>query len=385
MLRNVFCALSILLPTGLLADWITLNDGSRIEGDIVLVTPENILIEVQSTPTILEQKSYSRSDIAKFRKSAQDDIAFAELEKIKIPLTADDAEPYQILLAKTVRPFMQNYGYSKHMPAARELAAKLEKDQTRLRQGEVKINGTWVSQSEFRADQPESGGRLQLAKMKDLSDRNPVKVMVAFEKLEKQSAATTSYPEGILLARQALGRMQTMINKMTSDIEIRQRNQVEGLKLASADRRLQMEQGIAREAAARDRRLAAAQRSGTKWIPLIADPKVLTEISQLAGTERARLDTIDVIAMQDGIKAAQDAQSALVSGQLQVAEVNLARANDLWVENPTLIMIDNLGSQLKAAQKIKEEEEKVQAEEDKKRRRAEQDAARRAAAKAQKN
>ena len=119
--------------------------------------------------------------------------------------------------------------------------------------------------------------------------------------------------------------------------------------------------------------------------PNEVDPKVLTEISQLAGTERARLDTIDVIAMQDGIKAAQDAQSALVSGQLQVAEVNLARANDLWVENPTLIMIDNLGSQLKAAQKIKEEEEKVQAEEDKKRRRAEQDAARRAAAKAQKN
>lgn len=321
-------------PAGLAGDWIELKSGERIEGDIVAVTPESILIEVQVTPSIRDRQTVSRADVAGFQKATQDDIAFADVKAIKVPVTADSPAPYDVLLEGTVRPFLENYAYSKHISEARKVAAELEAERDRLAAGEVKIDGKWVTPDEMAADPAGAGAALQLSKMKNAPD--PSTALAAFEVLEKQYSASPVYPEAVLAAREQVQKLRGDITRARNDLERRLREQAEGLELASIDRRMVMEEGIERERAAMQARVQQVKDAGSKWIPVLPDGKFLDELSKHADAEQARLSKIEVEAMASGVKAAREARKQIADGDLAAAKESLARAEKLWQRNAGL-------------------------------------------------
>ena len=137
--KLLFFSLLCLPLTLFSAECIELQDGTKIDGTILSVTTDAVLIEVQTSPTIREEKSYPRTEVVKIQRASQDDMAFAEIAEITVPATADSPEVYDALLEQKVRPFMQNYAYSKHMPEARKLSATLEAERARVAAGEVKV------------------------------------------------------------------------------------------------------------------------------------------------------------------------------------------------------------------------------------------------------
>ena len=224
------------------SEWIELKDGSKVEGKIISAGADTVTIEVETSPTIREEKSYPRAEVAKVQRATQDDVAFEGIAAISVPATADDPAVYDVPLER-VRSFMKSYAYSKHMPQARKLAASLESERTRVSAGEVKVDGQWISGAATGPDKSELGGRIQLSKMKFASD--PASVLMAFESLEKNHTTSSAYPEAVKMAREAIGKLRTDLLRVRSDSERRTREQKQGLQLASADRRLQMERGIA--------------------------------------------------------------------------------------------------------------------------------------------
>lgn len=345
--RLIVCLLLVLPLLSIRADWVATKDGKKTDGKILSVTDDSILMEVQVTPSIIDQKSFPRSEVSNFQRASQDDIAFAEVSGAGVPSTADSAADYDRVLDGLVRPFMKNYPYSKHMPDARKLTAQLEEERGRVLAGEVKIDGEWRKSASATGD-PETIGPLQLARMK--SAANASAALSCFEQLEKRAADSAAYPEAVKLAQTKIGDLRTGIAKARANLERQLREQAEGLRLASQDQRLLMQQAIDKERAAIAAQLAAAKQSGAKWIPILPDAGALDVLSKTADAETARLGKIDTGKLESAITLAKQAQANLDAGDTVAAKELLAQAGPLW---PTCTEIAAVREKVKAAETAK--------------------------------
>jgi hypothetical protein len=110
---------------------------------------------------------------------------------------------------------------------------------------------------------------------------------------------------------------------------------------------LLIEQGIAQEKAAIQAQVDRAKRSGSKWLPVLADAKVVDDLSKLVDSEETRLDKIDVETLVSGVAAAREAREQLDAGQLDAAKQSLERAEKLWSQH---VLLASLKESLKKAQ-----------------------------------
>lgn len=186
---------------------------------------------------------------------------------------------------------------------------------------------------------------MQLSKMKASAD--PLATMMAFEILEKGHNTSSAYPAAVTVARDTLQKLRGALARTRADLERRIREQEEGLPLASADRRLLIEQGIAQEKAAIQAQVDRAKQSGSKWLPVLTDAKVLDDLSKLVESEETRLEKIDVESLASGVAAAREAKEQLEAGQLDAAEQSLERAEKLWSQH---VLLASLKESLKKAQ-----------------------------------
>lgn len=327
----------LLFAATLRADWIELKDGTRIEGTIASVTASAIVIEVQSTPTIREEKSFPRADIAKFQRATQDDLAFAEVTATPPPATADNPAAYEEL-SKNVARFIANYPYSKHLAAARKLAADLEAEKARIAAGDVKIDGAWIAAGDWKTDTGEQAGRLQLSKMKQAAD--PAAALAVFEVIERSGNTTSAYPEAVRLAREQVAALKTRVTRMRTELARRRQQQTEGLALASEDRRIQLQAGIDQEKAANLAKIESARKSGSKWPPLVAEESLFDELDRLADSERTRLAAIDVETLETALAAAREARKRLDAGDVPGARESFDQAKRLWAQYTGLTALE---------------------------------------------
>ncbi len=334
VVRFLFSAILFIALSPVRADFIELKDGTRIEGTITSVGPDQIRMEVQTTPTIRDEKSYPRSEVVRYQQATMDDLAFAEIAEVQAPATAERVEVYDVLLQQKIQPFMKNYGYSKHMPAARKLAQQLEAERQRVAGGEVKIEGEWISAADYAANRPAILARLQLANLKSAPD--PASALMAFEIFEKEHATSPAYPGAVRLARTQIEALRLAITKSRTELERRKREQAEGLQLASEDRRIVIQRGIDQERAALAAQLSKARQAGSKWLPLLPDEQVLADLAKTADTEGLRLQQIDADKLDAAVAAVAQAQQELDAGQLDQAKATLARAEQLWPQSSQL-------------------------------------------------
>ena len=338
------------------ADSIELQDGTTIEGKILSVGPEAVVMEVRPSPTIVEEKTFARTEVARISRTSADDLAFEMLTQTGLPSTADSPEVYEAYLESQVRPFMKEFAYSKHMPAVRRLAAQLEAEQARVRGGEVKIDGEWLPAGPGAEADPEVRGRLELAKMRQTTQ--PAAALACFEILEKDSRNTSAFPEAIRLARARLAEMQTLVTRMRADTERRERELSEGLQLASIDRRQVMQQGIDQERATLKTRVEAAKNSGGKWREPLPDLAYLGEMEKTIRNEEDRLGKIDLGPMEAAVAAARTAEQQLNAGDLGGASASLDEAQKLWSQYAPLASLKESlkKAQDEAARRAKEKE-----------------------------
>lgn len=341
--RFLIPLLCLPLTGAVAADWIELKDGTRVDGSILSVSPQEIVMEVQTTPAIRAEKSFPRADVTKFQRASQDDIAFAEVAEVVVPATADSPAVYEVLLETKVRPFMQQFAYSKHMPEARKLATQLEAEKARVEKGEVKIEGEWLSAGGTASGDLQ--GRILLAKMKSAPD--PATALIVFDALEKKHATTSAFPAAVRLARQKVEELRAAILKTRTEAERREREQAEGLKLASEDKKAVIQQGIEQDRAALKAQYDRAKQSGAKWLPLLPDTKTLDELNQTANAESPRLAALNVDPMEQAVAAAQRADESLVTGDAAGAKTALAEAEKLW---PSYGRITELRAAVKTAE-----------------------------------
>jgi len=320
------------------ADTITLKNGREIIGDIVDNGPGGVLIDYHVTPTIKDQKLIPKDDIIKIIRVADDERAFKALGSLSIPPTALDTSFYDTLIDKKLPEFIAKYPYSRHLEELRRQLGALDAERSRIRRGERKIDGQWLTPSQLNSDPYQSGAMLQFARMKEDSQaRDPVAALKSYELLEKNFPGAAVMPPAIPLALQMLDQLQDQLIQALANYPIINNRRQQVLLSAPPDEATAMRDTVDQEVLMSKQASAAALADGSKFYPIFQNNKEALEVLQmLAKSERTRLQELEKTPMSAGISSEKDCGRVLDQGNLKAAQDSYDASARLWPANHNL-------------------------------------------------
>jgi len=317
------------------ADLITLKDGREIKGEILSETPDSVLIEYYVTPTIKDQKVYSRDEIAQIAAIPADEKAFLAIGNLTTPDTVVDTAIYDQLIDKKIPEFLGNYRYSKHIAELREDLHTLKEERSRVRCGDRRINGVWITAAQIAADPYQSGAKIKFSEMKELATTNDcVSSLQSYELLEKEFPGAEVMPDAIALAQTQIDQLQDKLAIAKANFEIIDKRRQKTIALAPADQAREIKNALQNEKLEAANALANATADGSKFFPIFQNSKESMDALQtLITDEKTRLTVLQKLQMTEGLAAASQCARLLSEGKLKEAQDLLAQSQTLWPAN----------------------------------------------------
>jgi hypothetical protein len=317
------------------ADTLILKDGREIKGEILNEAPDSITIEYYVTPTIKDQKSFSRGEILSILAIPADEKAFQAIGSLATPHMVLDTSFYDLLIDKKIPEFLGRYRYSKHLSELREDLHSLEEERSRVRRGDRRIDGVWITASQIAADPYQSGARIKFTEMKELAATNEtVGALQAYELLEKEFPGSAVLPDAILLAQGQIEQLQEKLNIAKTNFEIIDKRRQKALALALADQAKEIRDALEKEKVSAKEALNAATADGSRFFPIFQNTKESMESLQtLITAEKTRIAALQKIPMREGMDAAKKCARFVSDGKLRDAQDALAQSQTLWPAN----------------------------------------------------
>jgi hypothetical protein len=317
------------------ADLITLKDGREIKGEILSETPDSVLIEYYVTPTIKDQKVYSRDEIAQIAAIPADEKAFLAIGNLTTPDTVLDTAFYDQLIDKKIPEFLGNYRYSKHIAELREDLHTLKEERSRVRCGDRRINGVWITAAQIAADPYQSGAKIKFSEMKELATTNDcVSSLQSYELLEKEFPGAEVMPDAIALAQTQIDQLQDKLAIAKANFEIIDKRRQKTIALAPADQAREIKNALQNEKLEAANALATATADRSKFFPIFQNSKESMDALQtLITDEKTRLTVLQKLQMTEGLAAASQCARLLSEGKLKEAQDLLAQSQTLWPAN----------------------------------------------------
>jgi hypothetical protein len=334
------------------ADIITLKDGTSVKGDILNQGPAEVVIEYFVTPTIKDQKTIPRDQIVKIDSIPKDDKAFVDLGDLSSPPTVLDTSYYDLLVDSKIPGFLARYPYSRHISELRDDLRLLEEERSRVRKGDRKLNGAWISSTQIQNDPYGFGSMIKFSEMKELAAKNdPVGALRCYEAIEKNYPGSLVMPDAVELALVQIGLLQGTLNSAKANFPIIDKSRQVAIAQAPADQAKQLRESIDRENVAAKGSIAAATADGTKFFPVFQNNKdALDALQAVVTSENARILQLQSLTMREGIKASGKCVELLAAGKIKEAQDQLALSNKLWPANIENIRLQRQIDQLSKAQ-----------------------------------
>jgi hypothetical protein len=337
------------------ADVITLKNGREIKGEILNETPDAVQIEYYVTPTIKDQKFYSRDEIAHMVAIPADEKAFLAIGNLSTPNTVLDTAFYDQLIDKKIPEFLGCYRYSKHLAELREDLHSLDAERSRVRRGDRRINGVWITAAQIASDPYQSGAKIKFAEIKELAATNDcVSSLQTYEMLEKEFPGAEVMPDAIALAQNQIDQLQEKLSLAKTNFEIIDKRRQRALLLAPADQAREIKDSLQNEKLAATNALATATADGAKFFPIFQNSKESMDALQtLITAEKTRLTALQKIPMTEGLAASSQCARLVSEGKLKEAQDLLTQSQTLWpanIENTRLkLRLDDLAKSLAAS------------------------------------
>jgi len=325
----------LLCAQPLLADSITLKTGETITGTIKSETDTEVTIDVQESAAVTDERVIEKTDIAKENKAQPDDIAYQQLSQMQPnPQFSFTEDQYNQILA-SLNAFLTSYPTSSHAPDIKKLVDIFQAEKQHVAAGEYKYLGRWISAQEAASRAVQIQGMQYYATMQQQAAGGDfVGAMVTFAALERSFSTTRSYPAAVELAKQVVAR----IKQVTAQSLVQYNAQQVQLRQTIAFTAEPEKSNLIQQAKAEQDRgaavVAAAVRSGVKWVPLIPDSLVSIQTLQtVANSEAGRLNSIQTPNMNLSIARVDAARTAIDAGNLKKADDLLMQATSLWQQN----------------------------------------------------
>ena len=323
------------------ADSVTLKNGEKIDGKITSDTATEVVIEEKVSAGVTDSRTIPKADIAKIDKEQPDLAAWQALKNVKPGASSLPAASYDAAI-RALTGFATEHPASAHAAEAKQALAAFEEEKKRVEAGEVKLSGKWLSKEEAQKERYQINGQVALNYMREQSTRGDlIGALNSFEILEKTYPGARVYPDAVELARQILTALRTEIERRRGALAIDQKQRDDGIKLAAEPQKSELIAANKREEAAAEAALAAAQKQGLKWPPMIPrSEKSLTAIGTKISPELQRLTAVDVAKMRQSVQLADKAREALAKRDVESAEPAIKQATELWRANELATRLD---------------------------------------------
>ena len=314
------------------ADTITLNDGTTYTGKVISDTAETVILQVQVSSSIRDEKTIPKADIKSFEKDGPDIGAYAALTNRKPdPYNSLPLAEYQRSIEEQ-KVFLEQHPSSQFAAEVRANVEALEAEKAKVEAGSVKLSGYWMNQEEASTRKALVSGLRQLSLMRTLAARGDLPgALNAFDAIEKTSALTAAYPEAVDLALKVLAALEQQVDQSLFALQKIKADMKRTMEMAGLQRRAQLQAAVQRENLGFESSMANAERLNLKWPPLLMrhEPS-LTKLKQLLPSEKARLAAVPVAKMRFAQQSAAEAQKQLDARNLDAAEQALVASDRSW-------------------------------------------------------
>lgn len=321
----------MLLPR-LFADTVTLNDGTTYSGKIVTETADSVVLQVQISAAIQDEKTILKTEIKNLEKDGPDIQAYNALPNKKPDaLNSFTVAVYERSI-EAQKTFLQQYPSSKFATEIRSNIEALEQEKSRIQAGSIKINGYWMSQEEAVARKPLVSGLSQLSLMRSMAASGDlVGALNTFDTLEKTSALTAAYPEAVDLATKVVAALEQEVEARLRGLVKIKVDMKTTIEMASSTRRVELQAAMQRETAGFEAAMANSERLNLKWPPLfVRHEPSLTKLKALIPSEKTRLAALPLANMRLAQQSASEAQKLIEAKDLDAAQRAIADAEKAW-------------------------------------------------------
>jgi|GEM_PF-465945 len=329
---------------------VVLKSGEKIEGKILSETDTQVTIEVVAGG-VVDERTIAKADVASMAKVQPDETAWQPLQSLKpaessFP-TAAQYEP----IVEALRGFAKQFPESKYKADAEKALADFEAEKTRVADGELKLNGRWLSKDEVQREKFQVGATVAANYMKTQAARNDlIGALNSFDLVEKQFEGTFGYIEAVAIARQILPTLQTQVAQRLAALPAENAAREKGVKASAGLEQIQLQKELDAEKKANDAALADAKKRGVKWPPFLRrSTEGMKQLASLIDETSKRLAALDLPKLTNSLKLAEDARVDLSSGDLKAAEQKLRDAQQAWPKNEIAIRASKQLAQAKEA------------------------------------
>jgi hypothetical protein len=104
------------------------------------------------TPKIMDEKIFTMAEIAQIIKQRPEEVEVIELRKVLPTVDLMKADQYEQIVQDRLRPFVNKYAGTPEAKEVDGIIAKLQEEKTMVSNGQVKLEGKWLSVKESKAE-----------------------------------------------------------------------------------------------------------------------------------------------------------------------------------------------------------------------------------------
>lgn len=302
--RSRIAMLAFLCGTSLLqADILILKNGTKVEGNILNESPTAIRMKYRLTPKIWDEKDFQMTEIQQVIKQSPQEVELIELKKLVPSPDLLPADKYEQLIQDRVRPFINKYQGTPEAKEAEGIATTLQEEKKRVSNGELKMEGRWLSVGEAKGEQYNIQAYKIHEEMKEMMAKyNYLEALRIFDQLIKNRpplTASTYYPAAVADAKICMQKLQASLSKMAQEQPTLQKQRDDGLKKLNDADKARTRAAIDDEKGKWRAQSEAQRRTNVRWIePYKYDmPSILASQKVVVG-ELTKLEAVDLNEMK---------------------------------------------------------------------------------------
>lgn len=289
------------------ADILMLKNGTKVEGNILEQNAQGVRMKYKLTPKIMDEKIFPMTDIAQIIKQRPEEVEVIELRKV---LPTDDlmkADAYEQLIQDRLRPFANKYAGTPEAKEVDGIIAKLQEEKTMVSNGQVKLEGKWLSVKESKAEGFNVEAFRILRTMREKAAKQDyVGAMREFDLLimpRPAYVASSYYVQAIPEAMEILDKWMAVLDKMSSEQPQLSQARKDGLTKLQEPELSKTKNAISDEYSKWRAMADAEKRQKIRWTPPYKYELATIQNAQKdAVAERTRLQSIKL----DELKAQND-------------------------------------------------------------------------------
>ncbi|TLD68276.1 hypothetical protein FEM03_23440 [Phragmitibacter flavus] len=302
----MFIFTALLCGSTVRGDVVVLKSGQRYEGKVISEDATSVTMEYRPTPNTRDTRVVSKSDIQELIRLTPSQAEFAERKLSEILPTKDllSAADYERIIQDQVRSFVNKYPGTPEAEEAEKIIESLSEEKERVSEGELKMNGKWLSKEDVLRD----GYNIEAYRIRytmnqkaaENTETRYLEAMRLFHDLQTQYPASLSYVDAVSEAIEILDGFTKQLNAMLAEEPILSERRANGLKSLAGPDAQATKFAVDSEIAAFKAQAAADKKNKVKWPSFYKyDAASMKSLLALVLKERTTLGILDVVALKE--------------------------------------------------------------------------------------